>query len=275
MGIDQYPVAGSGIDLSPSSSLQNVIQPSDSSTIPAFTVNLDDGSELLTFVQFPGYNRPVLKIVSDGDFAGAYYAESADGDAYALITAGVRPDSESPYWPHIMLGMGIGRPASEYVYENYFALFHDEIEYFAGGFEWLNATQAHLFRWNQQLDGPGGRYFESVDRNTNRILFNPGGVASAIAPESYVYTALIEAKSEGAAVPVLHLTGAASQTADLLRTQTSAGGRQFSVTPNPWIFLANSTAPGSNPSGGGYLFVESGALKYRGSSGTVTTLGNA
>jgi len=40
-------------------------------------------------------------------------------------------------------------------------------------------------------------------------------------------------------------------------------------------YIANTTAPGSNPSGGGYLFVESGALKYRGSSGTVTTLGAA
>lgn len=35
------------------------------------------------------------------------------------------------------------------------------------------------------------------------------------------------------------------------------------------------TAPTSNPTGGGVLYVESGALKYRGSSGTVTTLANA
>lgn len=32
------------------------------------------------------------------------------------------------------------------------------------------------------------------------------------------------------------------------------------------------TAPTSNPTGGGVIFVQSGALKYRGSSGTVTTL---
>lgn len=35
------------------------------------------------------------------------------------------------------------------------------------------------------------------------------------------------------------------------------------------------TAPTTNPSGGGVLYVESGALKYRGSSGTVTTIANA
>lgn len=41
-------------------------------------------------------------------------------------------------------------------------------------------------------------------------------------------------------------------------------------------FLANATTvPTSNPTGGGILYVESGALKYRGSSGTITTLGVA
>lgn len=40
--------------------------------------------------------------------------------------------------------------------------------------------------------------------------------------------------------------------------------------------VANATTvPSSNPSGGGVLYCEAGALKYRGSSGTVTTLGVA
>jgi hypothetical protein len=42
------------------------------------------------------------------------------------------------------------------------------------------------------------------------------------------------------------------------------------------IAIANATtAPASTPTGGGVLYVESGALKYKGSSGTVTTLGPA
>jgi hypothetical protein len=42
------------------------------------------------------------------------------------------------------------------------------------------------------------------------------------------------------------------------------------------VGLANATtAPSTNPTGGGVLYVESGALKYRGSSGTVTTIANA
>ena len=43
---------------------------------------------------------------------------------------------------------------------------------------------------------------------------------------------------------------------------------------NGRIYIANSSAP-STPSGGGFLYVESGALKYKGSSGTVTTIAAA
>lgn len=42
------------------------------------------------------------------------------------------------------------------------------------------------------------------------------------------------------------------------------------------VFISNATTvPTSNPSGGGVLFVEGGALKYRGSAGTVTTIAPA
>lgn len=42
------------------------------------------------------------------------------------------------------------------------------------------------------------------------------------------------------------------------------------------VFVPNATAaPTTNPTGGGVLFVEAGALKYRGSSGTVTTIAAA
>jgi hypothetical protein len=47
----------------------------------------------------------------------------------------------------------------------------------------------------------------------------------------------------------------------------------FSATA-PLQFIANSTEP-ATPTGGGVLYVESGALKYKGSSGTVTTIANA
>lgn len=42
------------------------------------------------------------------------------------------------------------------------------------------------------------------------------------------------------------------------------------------LFMGNATTvPTTNPTAGGILYVEAGALKYRGSSGTVTTIANA
>jgi hypothetical protein len=41
------------------------------------------------------------------------------------------------------------------------------------------------------------------------------------------------------------------------------------------LLMQNGTAPSVSLSGGGIIYVEAGALKYRGSSGTVTTLGVA
>jgi len=41
------------------------------------------------------------------------------------------------------------------------------------------------------------------------------------------------------------------------------------------VYIANRTAVPGTPSGGGFLYVESGALKYKGSSGTVTTIAAA
>ena len=41
------------------------------------------------------------------------------------------------------------------------------------------------------------------------------------------------------------------------------------------LHLANATIPTANPVGGGVVYVEAGALKYRGSNGTITVLGVA
>jgi hypothetical protein len=56
---------------------------------------------------------------------------------------------------------------------------------------------------------------------------------------------------------------------DFVHIGHNSGGKRV-------IFIANcDTAPTSNPVGGGIIFSDSGALKWRGSSGTVTTMANA
>ena len=53
------------------------------------------------------------------------------------------------------------------------------------------------------------------------------------------------------------------------------GTATFDATANRVLAIANGTAPGTSPAGQGQLYVESGALKYRGSSGTVTVIAPA
>jgi len=96
---------------------------------------------------------------------------------------------------------------------------------------------------------------------------SPAGTVSVPAQTTIV--------SRSAGTIGLIVRGASSQTSDLLQFQNSAGATALSITKDSWITIFNSTAPASNATSGGYLYVEAGALKYRGSSGTITTLGAA
>ena len=53
------------------------------------------------------------------------------------------------------------------------------------------------------------------------------------------------------------------------------GVATFGTSASQVIGISNGTAPSSSPAGMGQLYVESGALKFRGSSGTVTTIAAA
>jgi hypothetical protein len=53
------------------------------------------------------------------------------------------------------------------------------------------------------------------------------------------------------------------------------GVSTFGTSAAKIIGIADGTAPSTSPAGMGQLYVEAGALKYRGSSGTVTTIANA
>lgn len=81
--------------------------------------------------------------------------------------------------------------------------------------------------------------------------------------------------------PTMRGSISASGTLTLQSTSNATKGT-INIGSSQWndgtnvILVANTTsAPASNPTGGGYLYVESGALKFRGSSGTVTTIAPA
>ena len=60
-----------------------------------------------------------------------------------------------------------------------------------------------------------------------------------------------------------------------IQTQLNVKAPLASPTFTGTVNLTNTTAPTANMTGGGILYVEAGALKYRGSSGTITTIGPA
>jgi hypothetical protein len=73
----------------------------------------------------------------------------------------------------------------------------------------------------------------------------------------------------------LRIQNSPHQTRDPIAIYNTSGIRIIGINKSGWIDLGSSTAPTANSAIGGYLFVESGALKFRGSSGTVTTVAPA
>lgn len=55
----------------------------------------------------------------------------------------------------------------------------------------------------------------------------------------------------------------------------TAGAKVMSIDATAVVQMMNATAPGGTPSGSGYLYVEAGALKFKGSGGTITTIAAA
>lgn len=78
---------------------------------------------------------------------------------------------------------------------------------------------------------------------------------------------------EGDSASHMFFMDATSTTENIALLTTAAPNWQ---TGDKILFVGNAdTVPTGNPTSGGFLYVEAGALKYRGSSGTVTTVGPA
>lgn len=117
------------------------------------------------------------------------------------------------------------------------------------------------------------------------------GIILGYAESSFQYAKSMivqEQRGDGAARGIIHIL---NNNAPTTARATLADSR-IAILPDGGIGLGTSTefgggtgvmmaikncatAPTTNPTGGGILYVESGVLKYRGSSGTVTVLGPA
>ena len=114
------------------------------------------------------------------------------------------------------------------------------------------------------------------------VVETPGGAGTSA--HRTVRRTGVMAYSEGidGADSIWKLTSGEDLTAPILMAGLGNTGLAIGGQPQPQgqgngaTFIANvATVPSGNPLGGGFLFVEGGALKYRGSSGTVTTVAAA
>ena len=106
----------------------------------------------------------------------------------------------------------------------------------------------------------GGNYFVGVDNSVGGRLY---GVP---------YSLCIG--SNGAYPVVIATNNTARLTVDATGN-VGIGIGTFGTSAAKVLGLANATAPSTSPAGMGQLYVESGALKFRGSSGTITTIAAA
>jgi len=140
----------------------------------------------------------------------------------------------------------------------------------------------------------GMRFYTSAARSGFSTITNTSGNLSfnylLTLTGGFTSTRYVQIDQSNAGELALRVKGAASQTADLQQWQNSAAtvlmrftaGGNLGINLNNFgtgvgvVAIANAgTVPSTNPTGGGVLYVEAGALKYRGSSGTITTIANA
>lgn len=122
-----------------------------------------------------------------------------------------------------------------------------------------------------------GNDLVGFNRSTNRWTFEIGGVVKFTVDNAAIVGneagADVDHRLEGDTLShMLFLEGdAASENIALLAASLPSWGGM-----DRGMFIGNATTvPTSNPTAGGFLYVEGGALKWRGSSGAITTLGAA
>jgi hypothetical protein len=126
------------------------------------------------------------------------------------------------------------------------------------------------------------RATSSTGTNTSFAAFANTGGAVRVGAENSAGGGLFTGSSAYSAV--LGTTGAYSAhigTNGNVRVTVDSSGNvgvgvsTFGTSAAKVLGLANATAPTTSPAGMGQLYVEAGALKYRGSSGTITTIAAA
>ena len=125
----------------------------------------------------------------------------------------------------------------------------------------------------QQYDSLGAWLFGGADGTNNQFLANmsayvDGAVSAGTVPTAFSFST---GTNNSTLPPVSRLQISSTGNIGFNNGQPGVWG----TNADKVIAIGNGTAPTTSPAGMGQLYVEAGALKYRGSSGTVTTIAAA
>lgn len=125
----------------------------------------------------------------------------------------------------------------------------------------------------QQNDSLGALLFGGADGTNNQFLANmsvyvDGAVSAGTVPTAFSFAT---GTNNSTLPPVARMQISSTGNIGFNNGQPAVWG----TNADKVIGIGNGTAPTTSPAGMGQLYVEAGALKYRGSSGTVTTIAAA
>ena len=125
----------------------------------------------------------------------------------------------------------------------------------------------------QQNDSIGALLFSGADGTSNQALANmsvyvDGAVSAGTVPMAFSFAT---GTNNSTLPPVARMQISSTGNIGFNNGQPAVWGTNAAKV----IGIGNGTAPTTSPAGMGQLYVEAGALKYRGSSGTVTTIAAA
>ncbi len=147
-----------------------------------------------------------------------------------------------------------------------------------------DAAEAHRIRIHNNTAGGTVHLFLKNDSAGSEIYLNPSNAgADPLFGPSYmtldadVVLALASAGAINFGPAYTHMGAFTAAGAFEVAANMAVGGLAGSYGGGTGVIAIKNAAanPGSNPTGGGVLYADGGALKYRGSSGTVTTVAPA
>jgi hypothetical protein len=255
-------------DMAPATSARNVIQPSAATATPltiSAHASQDPTADVLT-VEHPdstglrvgrgglnaspeGISGVPMMLVVKGDDQGTSQASGVIGakshdDAHELVMVASTLESGGA-GPHLVLDVAKGLPQAGELGADYWytEVVHkrDTLHKHAQGVESFAGGDEHFFLGPIHTDdGMGGLTYSHTfitDIATGRTIFNPDvGALPA------TYSTLVDIRSDEAALPVLRLTGDASQTADL--AEFYQGATKKSGVNKGGAFVSDTAAAG-------------------------------